>query len=222
MDPLCGMTRRSKPRPAVGDMLAASGCSPGGATPTPFPTTGRSSVVDVRHRRRRHNAAFVILSMLLVAACGSSAASGIGFRASGDPLPLPAAGSLSDVSGDQFERMLVGQLGRVVVVNVWASWCVPCRTEAPLLERASRTYRNVAFLGVDSKDGRVGAARFIAEFGISYPNVVDASGEIRDRLGLRGFPTTYIFGTDGELRASVVGGISEQRLAAQIQDAQRR
>lgn len=171
--------------------------------------------------RRRPVSLLLVLGVAVLAVGCVPSNSTATFQAQGAPIPLPSGGMLPDITGDQFEGMLVSQRGRVVIVNVWASWCVPCRTEAPLLQRASESYPDVTFLGVDSKDGRRAAAQFIDEFDIRYPNVIDSSGEIRQRLGLRGFPTTYIFGPDGALRAGVVGGISEQRLAAQIEDARR-
>lgn len=160
-----------------------------------------------------------LLALAVLAGCAAGGSNG--FRPAGTAQAMPIDTVLPSVTGDDFEGILVGQHGRVVVVNVWASWCAPCRTEAPLLQAAANAYPDVAFLGVDSKDSRAAALDFIDEFGLTYPNLYDEHGEVRQRLGLRGFPTTYIFGFDGALRASVVGGISEQRLAAQIQDARR-
>lgn len=165
--------------------------------------------------------ALVVMGAVALLVGGCTSASAGAFRPSGPPRALPGAGVFPDVTGDEFEGMLVGQAGRVVVVNVWASWCAPCRTEAPLLQEAASAYPDVTFVGVDSKDSRSAALDFIEEFGIEYANIFDGTGEVRQRLGLRGFPTTYIFSVDGSLRASVVGGISEQRLAAQIEDARR-
>lgn len=163
----------------------------------------------------------VAVTATLLAGCIQGGA-GRGFRASGPPRPLPSE-RLAPVDGDAFESMLVGLRGRPVVVNLWASWCGPCRVEAPLLQRASERYRGrVVFLGVDSRDDRAAGLRFIRRYGIRYANVFDGSGEIRQRLTLRGFPTTYIFGRDGTLLSSVVGGISEQALAARLSDALRR
>ena len=56
------------------------------------------------------------------------------------------------------------------------------------------------------------------EFGVTYPNVFDVSGDIRAQMGLRGFPTTYVFDADGTLRTTIVGGLTEQRLAAVLAD----
>lgn len=142
------------------------------------------------------------------------------FVASGDPIELPDDGSFPTVSLGEFEAILVGQRGRPVVVNIWASWCAPCRTEMPLLQSAADTYAGEAvILGVASNDDPDEAKAFVREFGLSYPNVFDTSGEIRVALGLTAYPTTYVFDPDGTIRARVNGGISEQRLAGLIEDA---
>ena len=142
------------------------------------------------------------------------------FRAEGQPIDLPAEGSFPIVSLDEFEGILVGLEPMPVVVNIWASWCAPCRTEMPLLQEASDNYEGRAvILGVASNDDRGNAQAFLEEFGLTYPNVFDTAGDIRVALELTGYPTTYVFGADGTIRARVDGGISEQRLAALIEDA---
>ncbi len=123
------------------------------------------------------------------------------------------------VSEEEFEGILVGLRGKPVIVNVWASWCSPCRTETPLLERAWRLHGDsVVILGVASKDVRSSAGAFIEEFGVTYSTLFDDSGAIRSALGVRGFPTTYIFNAKGELQSTIVGGLTEQRLAAVLED----
>lgn len=142
------------------------------------------------------------------------------FVASGEPLELPTEGSFPQISLSQFEGILVGLQGQPVVVNIWASWCAPCRTEMPLLQKAADTYAGRAvILGVASNDDPSEAQRFLTEMDLTYPNVFDTTGDIRVALGLTAFPTTYIFGSDGQIRARVNGGISEQRLASLIEDA---
>lgn len=115
--------------------------------------------------------------------------------------------------------MLLGLRGTPVVVNVWASWCPPCRAEMPLLNRAADDFAGrVVFLGVASRDSPAAAGAFLDEIGVGYVNLFDTTGEIRSDLGLTGFPTTYLFDAQGELRDAVIGGITEQRLAAQLED----
>lgn len=141
------------------------------------------------------------------------------FTASGDPVELPQPGQFPAASLSEFEGILVGQRGRPVVVNIWASWCAPCRTEMPLLQQAADNYTpDVVILGVASNDDPREARAFLDEFGLTYPNVFDESGDIRVALGLTAYPTTYLFDRDGTIAARVDGGISEQRLAALIED----
>lgn len=165
-------------------------------------------------------AALAAAAGIVLGACGTSGGA-LGFVASGAPLPLPAE-PLTPVSAREFEGILVGQRGKPVVVNVWASWCGPCRVEAPLLQRASERYgERVVFLGVDARDSEGDARDFLRRYGITYPNVVDRDGDILGLLALRGFPTTYVFDRQGRVRASVVGGISEQALAARVDEVLR-
>jgi thiol-disulfide isomerase/thioredoxin len=142
------------------------------------------------------------------------------FEPSGDAIPVPRAGELPDATLDEFEGMLVGLRGQPVVVNVWASWCAPCRTEMPMLQDAAEAFAGRAtILGVASNDDPRAARAFLDEVGVTYPNVFDPSGEIRVAVELTAYPTTYVFGADGSIRARVAGGISEQRLAGLIEAA---
>lgn len=139
----------------------------------------------------------------------------------GTPRPLPRQ-QLAPVDAATFDGIVVGLRGKPIVVNVWASWCGPCRVEAPLLDRASRAYgADVTFVGVASKDALGDAEAFLDRYDISYTNLFDRDGSVRRRLGLRGFPTTYVFDREGALVATEVGGVSEQRLAAQLDDVLR-
>ncbi|MDQ6837078.1 MAG: TlpA family protein disulfide reductase [Actinomycetota bacterium] len=138
----------------------------------------------------------------------------------GQPAGFPAAGTLQAASAQELQNIIVGARGRPVVVNLWASWCGPCRTEAPLLQRAHSRYgSDVAFLGVDSQDSADAARDFLRRYDITYPNVVDADGSIAALLSMRGLPTTYVFDRNGRITAAVLGGISEQTLAARLRDA---
>lgn len=144
------------------------------------------------------------------------------FEANGPPVALPTEGAFPGVSLADFEGMIVGQRGRPVVVNIWASWCGPCRAEMPLLQTAAEGYgADAVILGVAANDDPASAQAFLAELGVSYPNTFDTTGAIHDALDVRAFPTTYVFGADGVLRSKVNGGISEQRLAGLIEDALR-
>ncbi|MCB0191520.1 MAG: TlpA family protein disulfide reductase [Anaerolineae bacterium] len=109
--------------------------------------------------------------------------------------------------------------GQVVVVNFWASWCIPCRDEAPFLEQAWRKYRDqdVVFLGVDYLDTDKEAQAFLAEFGVSYPNGPDIGTKIAKQYRLTGVPETFFIAKDGRLGDMEIGPLTEERLVQAIE-----
>ena len=162
---------------------------------------------------------FAVVS-IVAGGCGAQRTPTI--RIDGDPRSLPPPG-LTDGDLAHFTGVVAGARGRPVVVNVWASWCAPCRVEAPLLERAATEYgQDVQFLGVASRDDRGDAEAFLRRFDVSYPNLLDTSGGIRKFLSVRGLPSTYVFDGRGRLVAQVVGAVDEQKLAGNIDEAIRR
>lgn len=103
---------------------------------------------------------------------------------------------------------LIDLRGKGVVMNFFASWCTPCKLEAPALEAAFRKYQSqgIVFLGVDvQQDSWDDALDFLEAFGVSYPAVRDVNGEIAQKYQLLGLPTTYFIDRDGIVRAKVAG-----------------
>ncbi len=125
--------------------------------------------------------------------------------------PLPEGGG---ADGDAATLALSDLRGRPVLLNFWASWCGPCREEAPILAAAERRWREagVIFLGVDSQDTEKDALAFEEEFGIAYRSVVDADGSLAARYGVFGFPETFFIDADGIIRAKQVGPIDAATL----------
>jgi cytochrome c biogenesis protein CcmG/thiol:disulfide interchange protein DsbE len=108
-----------------------------------------------------------------------------------------------------------------IVLNVWASWCVPCRSEAPLLEKAAAARPGVRFIGLNVRDDQDGARGFVAEFfpDASIEHLYDPGGSIPiDLGGSRGVPLTFFYAPGGTLVTLHTGVIDERTLALQIDE----
>jgi len=110
--------------------------------------------------------------------------------------------------------------GKVVMVDFWASWCPPCRQEAPDLAQVYLEYQDkpVEFIGVDIWDDPGGAKVYLEQFQVPYPNGADAQGSITIAYGVRGIPEKFFVGPDGTIVKKFVGPIKASDLRAVLDD----
>ncbi|MGF1665854.1 MAG: TlpA family protein disulfide reductase [Acidimicrobiia bacterium] len=148
----------------------------------------------------------LLLLVVMLAACG------------GGETAAPLEDELPPFDPDAFQQRL-DESDRPAIVNVWASWCIPCRSEAPLFTTAHELYGDrVDFIGIDIQDTQADAAEFIAEFAIPYENLFDPDAEIRGVLGGSGVPITYFVAPGGALVETHFGIIDEGQLALALDE----
>lgn len=160
-------------------------------------------------------AALALVTALALAACGAEAPAPSRDAPRSllpeDRLALPAYDLAT------FEAMLAELRGTPVVVNIWGSWCPPCRAEAPELADVSRAFEGrVQFVGVDILDSRPAAREFILQADWPYPSVFDPTGAIRDGLGYVGQPVTIVYDGRGQKTFEWVGAVTGDQLRKEL------
>lgn len=176
------------------------------------------------------------VSAMLLAACGRDA-SGSPAALAGDQNYVSPDGAvtLKDPSSRQLAPSITGTTlegdtwsmqdhrGHIIVFNVWASWCAPCRAEAPILKKVSEKYKasGVDFVGLNIRDSTVAAIAFEKKFGITYPSLVDTGGELVLRfagdLNPSAIPSTLLVDKQGRVAASILGKVTEAMLTGLVQ-----
>lgn len=133
------------------------------------------------------------------------------------PLLPRTADALPTMNPQTFDRLLRQLRGTPVLVNVWGSWCPPCREEMPRIVAAHGEFgERVQFLGIDILDSRSEARSFIEEFGMTFPSVFDPPDAIKDSLGQIGQPVTMFFRSDGTFSFSWSGPIAPDVLRTHL------
>ena len=207
------------PRPPV-----AEGTPPTNQDAAPLPTFGPTEAESRPIAKGRPWVPLVaallpVLVLLFVLAYG--------FRTDPRAIPSPLVGrptadfTLSLFDGSTLR--LSDYRGKAVVLNFWASWCIPCREEAPLLEAAWQALKDqeVIFLGVNIQDAEPAAKAFLREFGVTFPNGRDAEGKIAIDYGVYGIPETFFIDREGRITAKVIGPLGPETLAARTGEALR-
>jgi DsbE subfamily thiol:disulfide oxidoreductase len=193
-----------------------------------------ASAVRARRLRRLARAfalALVLTGILLVVLAiqefstrrtrGVSGITIANFQAVGEAVDRPAPGFELPALDGTGTISLRDFRGKVVVLNFWASWCGPCREEAPHLQRIwqENRSRGVQLLGVNHRDDRAAARVYEDEFGITFPSVFDPAGRLSFEYRLVGLPTTFVIGRDGRIDFQFTGKVDEAILSRALADA---
>ena len=128
--------------------------------------------------------------------------------------PSPREGFLApDFTLDTLDgnKVTLSELrGKIVVVNIWATWCPPCRAETPALQKSYEQYKDsdVVILGVDltNQDAVSDVESFVQEFKLTYPILLDRDGRVGNLYQIKGLPSTFFVNREGIIRTVVVGG----------------
>ncbi|ALX03771.1 MULTISPECIES: TlpA disulfide reductase family protein [Aeromicrobium] len=190
-----------------------------------------------RSSRRRGAAVVLALALVVLAACsgrGTEGSTGGYVSASRfvTSVPVEDRTDAPVLEGEDLEGKRISSAdfaGKTLVVNVWGSWCPPCRKEAPVLEEVAQQYadRGVQFLGLNVRDQTAAARAFEERIGTTYPSIVDSDGRqqlgFADSLPSQAIPTTWVIDAKGrvaarvidpELRASTLSGVLDDVLAS--------
>jgi thiol-disulfide isomerase/thioredoxin len=171
------------------------------------------------------NFIFVPLMALALSSCGGGGSSiaeesfvsgngSVSYIKPSDRIAAPALSGMT-LSGKNYTF----NVGQVAVVNVWASWCAPCRAEAPTLAALSEKYTDVAFMGILTRDNPVNAEAFARRFALPYPTLIDDSVLIgfRKSLPANAIPSTVLIDKRGDVAARISGEVTFASLSELIE-----
>lgn len=166
---------------------------------------------------RRRLLTVVVAIAIVGTACSSSSAS----ESSGSTVPQNAgiAPAFSVPTNDGGEFSLsdhVAKDGRPIFLNLWASWCFPCREEMPAIDASSQAFPDVAFIGISVQDNRSDAEEFVEEIGVTYPLGFDEDDVVDDAYKPLGLPASYLISGDGIIVEEIFGRVTEEDLATKF------
>ncbi len=160
--------------------------------------------------RRRSVAALVAALAALVAACSSSGDESLAPDTPNEIAPIFAV-ETTDGEFDLSDHL--ANDGRPVFLNLWASWCFPCREEMPAIDASAAAHPDIAFIGVSVQDSRSDAEAFGEEIGVSYTLGFDDDDAVDGAYQPLGLPASYIISSDGIILERIFGKVTEEDLA---------
>ncbi len=183
-----------------------------------MPAGLREAIARIGRAAREHKVTTAVfaLSLAAILALGAVAATS-GTAASPAPQasdqPAPAF-TLPALGGSSGQVTLAGYAGRPVIINFFASWCVPCRQETPLLARYYRSaHGTVNLLGIDSNDSQAAAVTFTRQAGVSYPLAYDPVAKTAGAFRVAELPQTFFLNAGHQIVDRVFGGVTAAELA---------
>ncbi len=169
--------------------------------------------------------AVIVTTLVVVALRGDDESVAVPPDATAASIPLLAAPDLpgegevaADFAIDLYDgsRFVLSEHqatdGRPVFLNLWASWCVPCRNEMPAIDAAADRYPGVFFLGIAVEDDPQAAEAFAEEIGVDYPLGFDETDRVNVAYPHFGLPATFLIGQDGTLAGRVFGEVTEAQI----------
>jgi cytochrome c biogenesis protein CcmG/thiol:disulfide interchange protein DsbE len=186
------------------------------------------SVPRKKDRRKRSIIIFVVVSLLNVGLLAllwtqllTPAQGGTQGPSNADPLvghPAPNFTLTALGASGSAAISLSAYKGQPVVLNIWSSTCAPCAAEAPLLQAQWQKAhaQGVVFLGIDFQDARSDGLHFLQQYGITYPNVLDATGSVAIDYGVTGTPETFFINRQGIIVAHTIGELTAQSIQSNL------
>lgn len=154
----------------------------------------------------------IAVAILALAAAGCTSDDGTGTSA-GEPSEIAPIFAVETTRGDFNLSDHLASDGRPVFLNLWASWCFPCREEMPAIDRSAAANPGVKFLGVSVQDSRDDAVAFGNEIGVTYELGFDDDDAVNDAYNPLGLPASYIISADGIILEEIFGKVTEEDLA---------
>ncbi len=136
--------------------------------------------------------------------------------AAGAKAPDFSLGLYENYTAGQPSKVQLAQLqGKIVIINFWASWCIPCKEEAPALQAIHTKYasRDVLVLGINYLDTEREALGFLSTYGVTYANGIDLKQEIAHQYRITGVPETFVIDRKGIVRETFIQPITERQLS---------